>query len=103
MQNNETNYTPINSSSVSFTSDSENNFDKIDSSLDVSLALTNLALHHNLTHSALGDILKFLRKYTNLTMLPKDPRTLLKTPPKTEVSNIDGGVNLVSALEIKLN
>lgn len=75
------------------TAGSDTNSDSIDlqSSLSPSHELSIWALHHNITHIALGDLLKFLKKHTNLTMLPNDPRTLLKTPAKTQITKIDGG------------
>lgn len=83
----------IDSPSMQFlnTSDSDNDSVNIDSSLYASQQLSNWALQHNITHIALGVLLKFLKKHTNLTTLPTDPRTLLKTPAKTEITKIDGG------------
>ncbi|CAI6375504.1 unnamed protein product [Macrosiphum euphorbiae] len=87
------------------TAGSDTNSDSIDlqSSLSPSHELSIWALHHNITHIALGDLLKFLKKHTNLTMLPNDPQTLLKTPAKTQITKIDGGDYHHLGLKMKLN
>lgn len=51
------------------------------------------AIKHNLSHDALRELLLLLRNYNNFQDLPKDPRTLLKTPSNAKLSiiNISGG------------
>lgn len=51
--------------------------------------LTEWVTAHNISHTALSDLLKILRQ-TGLD-LPKDPRTLLLTPQSHEVKHIAGG------------
>lgn len=64
---------------------------KSDSGLEFILA--SWAIRHNITHSALNDLLTNLTKYSEFKHLPKDSRTLLKTPTTTTViKTIKGGV-----------
>jgi len=45
---------------------------------------------HNIRHSALRDLLKILQNHIR-EELPLDPRTLMKTPTRVEVSSLCGG------------
>jgi hypothetical protein len=51
--------------------------------------LRDWAVEHKITHTALYDLLQVLRRQN--PDLPKDPRTLLKTPKDISVVNIEGG------------
>ena len=51
--------------------------------------LANWAIKHNITHSALSELLVIVGKYT--PGLSKDARTLLSTPRESSVSNVAGG------------
>lgn len=61
-----------------------------DEGLDTTIA--RWAIRHSITHTALDDLLLNLSKYSQLKNLPKDSRTLLKTPTKTLIKNIKGGI-----------
>jgi hypothetical protein len=50
------------------------------------------SVSHNLTHSALKDLLDILRGWLPNVGFPKDPRTLLKTPSRIQLLEIPGGV-----------
>lgn len=53
--------------------------------------LRNWALQHNITHVALSDLLKIIRTWLPFDNIPKDSRTLLRTPKCRDVYNIAGG------------
>jgi len=59
---------------------------------DLKLGLAMWAITHNITHIALTDLLKCLSKFSEFKELPKDSRTLLKTPLKTNVKEVGGGI-----------
>lgn len=53
--------------------------------------LAEWAVTHNLTHSSVSDLLKLLNKWLPFDAFPIDARTLLKTPRKVKVLNVEGG------------
>ncbi|KAB0790034.1 hypothetical protein PPYR_15646 [Photinus pyralis] len=54
--------------------------------------LVSWATKHEISHVALADLLQMLQKLPNLsTLIPKDPRTLLKTPRSTEIRVVPPG------------
>lgn len=53
--------------------------------------LSAWALKFNIAHNALSGLLEILRKYIPLNKLPKDPRTLLKTPRNTNIVRMGSG------------
>lgn len=53
--------------------------------------LQNWAFTNNITHVALKELLGYLRKYPNFIELPKDPRTLMKTPREVRKVEVSGG------------
>lgn len=55
-----------------------------------SIFLSNWALRHSIPHTVLNDLLMFLRTLPGLNNLPKDARTLLKTPTTTLIKPIHG-------------
>jgi len=55
------------------------------------IELAKWALRHKITHVALGDLLSILQTNPDLSDIPKDPRTLLKTPSTTSIKKIGGG------------
>jgi len=59
-------------------------------SLEVSIA--SWAIRHSITHSALNNLLITLSNFPQLKHLPKNARTLLKTPTTTIVKEIKGGI-----------
>lgn len=67
--------------------------------------LQHWAISHKVTLASVTDLLKILRSH-DMTELPKDGRTLLKTPSVTQITKMDGGKfwyngirnNLLSAL-----
>lgn len=61
-----------------------------DEGLDTIIA--RWAIRHSITHSALDDLLLSLSKYSHFKTLPKDSRTLLKTPTTTLINQIKGGI-----------
>jgi len=64
---------------------------KSDSELEQLIA--SWAIRHNITHSALDDLLISLSKCSQFNHLPKDSRTLLKTPTTPSViKTIKGGI-----------
>lgn len=78
-----------NSSIIEFDSNDE---DEPDSEFDLNKTIALWALRHQIPHIVLNDLLKNLRKNNDFKSLPKDARTLLKTPKNTVVKNIDGGI-----------
>jgi len=54
--------------------------------------IANWAIHHDITHYALNDLLKSLSILPAFSELPKDAKTLLKTPTTTKIKNIGGGI-----------
>lgn len=60
--------------------------------LNINVVIAEWAIRHRITHQALSDLLKCLRVYPAMKDLPKDARTLLKTPTSAEVKNIKGGI-----------
>lgn len=63
--------------------DEENNFEFTND-------VRELLLVHKIDHVASKSIIQLLNKYTNYN-LPKDPRTLLRTPRQTTTIQIEGG------------
>lgn len=61
-----------------------------DKASDVSNKLIEWAMHHHITKAATSDLLKILN-YAGLTFLPKDSRTLLKTPVHVPITNLSNG------------
>lgn len=54
--------------------------------------LRSWAIHHNITHRALSDLLRVLIVFGYLTFLPKSSKTLLKTPANIDISpSVAGG------------
>ena len=53
--------------------------------------LAHWAISHNITHDALRNLLKLLRKWYPDERFPIDPRTLLRTPRELNLEFIDGG------------
>lgn len=55
--------------------------------------IASWAIRHNITHLTLDDLLTSLNKCSQFKHLPKESRTLLKTPTTTTViKSIKGGV-----------
>lgn len=61
--------------------------------------LANWSTTNNITHSALGGLLKLLNSHSCFKSLPKDARTLLKTPRTTITSLISDGEYVHFGLE----
>lgn len=53
--------------------------------------LSAWAIQFNIAHNALSGLLEILRKHIPLSILPKDPRTLLKTPRNTNIVQMGSG------------
>lgn len=64
---------------------------QISSSVNFLSELRVWAAQHNLTHSSINDLLNLLRTYKVQNEIPKDARTLLKTPRTVSLVNVDGG------------
>ncbi|KAF0706937.1 Uncharacterized protein FWK35_00036977 [Aphis craccivora] len=66
----------------------------VESSSDVGLELViaRWSIRHNITHLALDDLLKSISLFPQFKGLPKDSRTLLRTPTTTLVKEISGGI-----------
>lgn len=77
----------------------------LENELTLLTELHHWAILHKLTLASVSDVLKILRSH-GMTELPKDGRTLLKTPSVTEITKMGGGKfwyngiksNLLSAL-----
>lgn len=70
-----------------------NNYENTSDSIDDKAFMHDIstwAIHENISHKSLNQLLQILRKYTNY-VLPKDARTLLRTPQSTKIIQIDGG------------
>ena len=72
--------------------------DEVTDSLEYNLGEWSIA--NNITHTALRSLLDMLRPYH--PSLPKDPRTLLRTPTKHNIRNINGGQYCHIGLELGL-
>lgn len=59
-------------------------------SFDLESELRNWALTNNATLKSINEILNIMRK-VGVNKLPKDARTLLKTPTNTQIHNLDNG------------
>ncbi|KAL1506653.1 hypothetical protein ABEB36_005978 [Hypothenemus hampei] len=79
----------------SFSENSDNEFDDGSSSEEekdnLQDDLRDWAVESNTTHKSLNNLLNLLKRYVPKSLLPRDARTLLKTPRKTIVTTIDGG------------
>lgn len=80
-------YSDNNLSTQSNLSDSDSEQSNTESSAS---DLRGWALKHNITFSALGDLLEILNRHPNFD-LPKDPRTLLCTPRSTTIEKVEPG------------
>jgi len=56
------------------------------------LVIARWAVRHDITHLALDDFLKSISLFPQFKGLPKDSRTLLRTPTTTLVKEISGGI-----------
>lgn len=83
-------------------SDDEFDFLEVDKSASFLDELKRWALEQNITHTAINMILAILRKYV-YNWLPKDSRTLLKTPRKLEIVKTESGKYWYNGLEKSLN
>lgn len=71
--------------------DSENSYsDDYDRNVDLKNQLVAWAFEYNVPHNACNGILSIFREFTKFE-LPKDIRTLLKTPRKADINSIGGG------------
>lgn len=71
----------------------ENIFVKTENNkLEFCTKLRKWAIDDNVPQSTLGNLLQILRAEPVFNYLPKDPRTLLKTPTTTDVENIGSGL-----------
>jgi len=83
---------PISISSESFSSKSDTiEIPQFEDIPNAKIELAKWALHHKITHVALGDLRSILRTNPDLSDIPKDPRTQLKTPSTTSIKKIGGG------------
>jgi len=57
--------------------------------------LQNWAINENVTHSTLNSLLNILRAEPGYNYLPKDARTLLKTPNITHERNLDQDYTII--------
>ena len=57
----------------------------------ISSDLASWAITHNITHSAFKDLIPIINTLLPNEKLPKDPRTILKTPKAVLLVNIQGG------------
>lgn len=78
----------LNNNESSIQSDDDNNEQREEASFSMKLKIW--AINHNITRSALSDLLKNLISI-GLTWLPSDARTILNTPRNIEVTNEAGG------------
>ena len=69
-----------------------------DTNLDSSLI--SWSHEHNISHSALNDLLKLLKPYHQ--SLPKDSRTLLQTPTKINIVQCSGGAYIYFELLVNI-
>lgn len=85
---------------ISFSSDSDSSSCVINNtphgifentSEPISQFLCRWGLEHNITHNALRDLLNHLKTYSEFSLLPKDPRTLLSTPKACPKVSLSGG------------
>lgn len=76
-------------SGLEFSSDHLSNTVHNKNEMDFKQQLAQWALSENITHSAFGNLLKILKPH--FSYLPLDPRTLLKTPRRTESKIISTG------------
>lgn len=67
-----------------------NDANKIDKEFAVKHKLRYWSVHHRVSKTALSDLLSILR-YAGLVFLPKDGRTLMGTPIKVPIVNLDNG------------
>ncbi|CAG7668768.1 unnamed protein product [Allacma fusca] len=65
--------------------------DNQDDHFDIQNYLVQWSLKHKVTHSALNDLLTMLKKHECFTNIPKDSRSLLKTPRQTVVEPVPPG------------
>ena len=69
-----------------------------DTNLD--LSLISWSHEHNISHSALNDLLKLLKPHHQ--SLPKDSRTLLQTPTKINIVQCSGGAYIYFGLLVNI-
>lgn len=65
-------------------------YDRVDKSIELMDRLRFWAIHHRITQTAIGDLLRILI-FGGLTFLPKDSRTFMKTPRKLEITEVSNG------------
>ncbi|XP_031639559.1 uncharacterized protein LOC116351578, partial [Contarinia nasturtii] len=79
----------------------ESSFENEEDRPSVSHHLREWALKYNVRHNSLGDLLKILIRH-GLKFLPKDPRTLLKTPQSILIEPVASGSFWYAGIENKL-
>ncbi len=83
-------------------SDNTSNGEVLVSGKNIHDFLSSWAIQHNISHTALKDVLGHLKTYDDFKHLPKDPRTLLKTPKGSTKSLISGGECMYFNLKNKI-
>lgn len=77
---------------ISTSSEEEDDPKEINCNEELDTIIALWAVRHNITHTALNDLLVSLSAFPQFSYLPKDSRTLLKTPITTPVKNIEDGI-----------
>jgi len=72
---------------------------------DISLTskLAAWAVKNNITLSALGNLLSIIQEIPGYNDIPKDARTLVKTPSKIIITSLDSGTYFYFGIEKTLN
>lgn len=97
-----TEYLPL--SDQSSESDCSTHNENVHSTINIRRQLQLWGVRHQITHSALSDLLKVLKGHQCFeTLLPVDPRTLLKTPRSTQTRSIGQGTYVHLGFQHSLN
>lgn len=65
--------------------------DLLEDSIDLRIKLQKWGTGHNVTHSAISDLLKILKTHQCFSDLPSEARTLLQTPTTTVIRQVEPG------------
>lgn len=101
--NNELSTNNVDESSNNIEHNHNNNSNNAQNNVSLTSKLAAWAINENITLAALGKLLPIIREIPGCNDIPKDPRTLVKTPRKINVKSIGCGTYFYFGIEKTLN
>lgn len=101
--NNELSTNNVDESSNNIEHNHNNNSNNAQNNVSLTSKLAAWAINENITLASLGKLLPIIREIPGSNDIPKDPRTLVKTPRKINVKSIGCGTYFYFGIEKTLN